>query len=102
MKKEHREITAFSTSLGHSEWNVMPFGLKNGPATFMRVMNDILDDLREVCVSVYLDDLLIFSKNMEEHVGHVREVLTRLREARLQLHAEKSVFGVRQVEFVGY
>lgn len=63
----------------------MPFGLKNAPAVFQRFMNDILRDLLDVYVIVYLDDIFIYSKNREDHERHVREVLTRIRDNNLFL-----------------
>ena len=53
----------------------MPFGLTNAPAAFHRFMNDIFGDLLNVCMLVYLDDILIYSDSEEEHIRHVREVL---------------------------
>ena len=53
----------------------MPFGLTNAPAAFQRFMNDIFSDMLDVCFLVYLDDILIYSDNMEQHREHVREVL---------------------------
>ena len=63
----------------------MPFGLTNAPAAFQRFMNDIFSDLLDVCVMIYLDDILIYSNNMSEHHRHVKEVLKRLRKAGLYL-----------------
>ena len=59
--------TTFHTHYGSFEWLVIPFGLMNAPATFQRFMNDIFHDLLDVCVVVYLDDILIYSKDMSQH-----------------------------------
>ena len=56
----------------------MPFGLSNAPATFQRYMNEIFMDMLDVCVIVYLDDILIYSDDMSQHKKHVKEVLRRL------------------------
>ena len=70
--------TAFHTRYGSFKWLVMPFGLTNGPVAFQRFMNDIFGDLLDQCVVVYLDDILIYSNNPEQHTKHVWEVLQRL------------------------
>ena len=67
--------TAFCTRYGSFEWLVMPFGLSNAPTTFQHFMNNIFSDLLDVCVIVYLDDMLIFSDNEAQHEAHVQEVL---------------------------
>jgi Reverse transcriptase (RNA-dependent DNA polymerase) len=67
--------TAFHTCYGSFEWCVMPFGLTNAPAAFQRLMNTIFSDLLDTCVLVYLDDILIYSDNLDKHQLHVREVL---------------------------
>ena len=70
--------TAFRTRYGLYEWLVMPFGLTNAPSAFQRFMNTIFADMLDVCIVVYLDDILIYSDNKEDHRKHVREVLRRL------------------------
>ena len=77
----------------------MPFGLTNAPAAFQRFMNDIFSDMLDVCVIVYLDDILIYSDNPEQHV---REVLQRLRENGLYAGANKWNFHEDTVEYLGY
>ena len=94
--------TAFRTRYGHFEYNVMPFGLTNAPAIFQHLMNDIFREFLDDFVVCYLDDILIFSKNEEDHEKHVRLVLKRLRNAGLYAKLEKCVFHQPQVEFLGY
>ena len=67
--------TVFHMQYGSFKWNVMPFGLTNAPAAFQRFVNSILVDLLDVCVVIYLDDILIYSQDLESHQEHVREVL---------------------------
>jgi len=75
----------------------MPFGLTNAPAVFQALMNDMLD----VFVVLYLDDILVLSRSTEEHVQHVRMVIQRLLENRLFLKVEKCIFHSPSVEFLG-
>ncbi|KAL2078839.1 hypothetical protein ACEWY4_024583 [Coilia grayii] len=94
--------TAFNTPNGHYEYLVMPFGLTNAPAVFQGLVNDVLRDVLDRFVFIYLDDILIFSKNIEEHKQHVRLVLRRLLENLLFVKAEKCEFHVKTMAFLGY
>ena len=80
----------------------MPFGLTNAPAAFQRFMNDIFSDLLDVCVVIYLDDILIYSNNMSEHHRHVKKVLKCLYKAGLYAKADKCKFHSESVEYLGY
>src|SRR5690348_13946538 len=70
--------TAFHTRYGHFEYNVMSFGLTNAPTVFQHMMNDIFREYLDNFVVIYLDDILVFSKNKKEHEKHVRMVLEKL------------------------
>lgn len=70
--------TAFQTHSGYYEYNVMPYGVTGGPATFQAVMNVILEPLLRKCVVVFIDDILICSRSWEEHLQHIQDVLTIL------------------------
>ena len=94
--------TAFRTRYGSFKWLVMPFGLTNAPGAFQRHMNTIFADMLDVCVIVYLDDILVYSGNPEEHTKQVREVLQRLRKHGLFAKGEKCSFDVDRIEYLGY
>lgn len=94
--------TAFRTRYGLYEYTVMPFGLTNAPATFQRLMNSILGPYVDKFVLNLLDDILIFSKTLEEHKIHVRKVLEKLREYKLYGRLRKCTFCAREVEFLGF
>ena len=94
--------SAFNTPSGHYEYLVMPFGLTNAPAVFQGLVNDVLRDMLNISVFVYLDDILIFSKTKQDHVQHVHRVLQRLLENQLFVKAEKCEFHVSEVWFLGF
>lgn len=94
--------TTFRTRYGAFQFLVMPFGLCNAPSSFQRFMNSIFADVLDHFVVIYLDDILIFSRNPAEHAKHVREVLRRLRMHRLYAKAEKCEFHRPKVDFVGF
>ena len=80
----------------------MPFSLTNAPIAFQRFINNILSDLLDVCVMIYLDDILIYLNNMSEYHRHMKEVLKRLCKAGLYAKAEKCKFHPESVEYLGY
>jgi hypothetical protein len=94
--------TAFRTRYGHFEYTVMPFGLTNAPVIFQHLMNDIFREYMDEFVVVYLDDILIFSKDQETHNKHVRLVLAMLQEHGLYAKMEKHEFDKSLMAFLGY
>lgn len=101
-----QERTAFVTHQGLFEFRVMPFGLRNAPSVFQRVMQQILSGLNpadgQEFVEVYIDDVLIFSHTIEEHIDHLCLVLERLRNANLKLKPSKCHFLRQSLEYLGH
>jgi RNase H-like domain found in reverse transcriptase/Reverse transcriptase (RNA-dependent DNA polymerase)/Integrase zinc binding domain/Chromo (CHRromatin Organisation MOdifier) domain len=95
-------LTAFRTRFGHFEYTVLPMGLCNAPATFMRLMNDVLRKHLDQFVLAFLDDIFIYSKTREEHLQHLEEVLKILREHKLYLKPSKCEWMKAEVEFLGH
>ncbi|WVZ49338.1 hypothetical protein U9M48_000706 [Paspalum notatum var. saurae] len=94
--------TAFSTRYGLYEYLVMSFGLTNAPAFFMYMMNSVFMNELDKFVVVFIDDILIYSKNEEEHKEHLRIVLTRLKEHKLYAKFNKCAFWLKEVGFLGH
>lgn len=100
--EEDKPKTAFTTGKGHYEFNVMPFGLSNAPATFQRLMDLVLTGLQyEECL-VYLDDVIIFSSTFEEHMSRLRSVFSRLVAAGLKLKLSKCHLLCGRVKYLGH
>src|SRR4051812_20177884 len=102
VRKEDIPKTAFITRYGSYEYTVMSFGLTNAPATFSRLMNYIFTEYLDKFVVVYLDDILIYSKTDEEHAGHLRLVLEKLREHQLYAKYSKCEFWLPKVTYLGH
>ena len=102
MEEEDKEKTAFTCWKGLYEFNVMPFGLKNAPPTFQRLMNKVLDGYINKFVVVYIDDIMIYSKTFEEHIEHLEKVFQRLVEANLMVKFKKCKFCLQNIEFLGH
>jgi len=94
--------TAFRTRYGHYEFRVMPFDLNNAPAAFMDLMNRVFRPYLDKFVVVFIDDILIYSKDKEEHTEQLRTVLQTLREHQLYGKLKKCEFWLKEVVFLGY
>ena len=100
--EEHKSRTAFTVGpLGFWEFNPLPFGLSNAPAKYQRLMEMFLGDYNMKICAIYLDDLIIFSSILEEHLDRLDKVLTRLKEFNLKLSPKKCKLMQRKVKYVG-
>ena len=94
--------TAFSTPQGHYEYIRMPFGLKNAPATFQRMINHVLREFINIDCVVYIDDILIFSTSLQEHINSISKIFQKLREFNLKIQLDKCSFFSKESEFLGH
>ena len=101
ISEESRKKTAFVSPVGFFEFVRIPFGLSNAPSAFQRYMQQTLSDFNEDFVIPYIDDVIIFSNNFDDHLLHIQKVLQRLRSKGLKLKLEKCEFFKREVHFLG-
>ncbi|GJU92783.1 putative reverse transcriptase domain-containing protein [Tanacetum coccineum] len=94
--------TAFRTRYGHYEFQVMPFGLTNAPAVFLDLMNRVCKPYLDKFVIVFIDDILIYSRNKEEHANHLRIILELLKKEKLYAKFSKCDFWIRIMQFLGH
>lgn len=102
LDKDSQPKTAFSTPNNHYEFLKMPMGLKNAPSTFQKLMNSVLAGLQTSQCFVYLDDIIVFGKNLEDHNKKLRNVFDRLQKNKLKLQPDKCEFLRREVTFLGH
>lgn len=101
IREMDKEKTAFVTSFGLYQFNVLPMGLKNSPPTFQKVMMDTLKECRTFAL-VYLDDIIVFSKSFEKHLSHLEQVLHALQSKNLVLNPPKCIFAQEEIDYLGH
>ncbi|GJT35964.1 putative reverse transcriptase domain-containing protein [Tanacetum coccineum] len=102
VREEDIPKTAFRTRYGHYEFQVMPFGLTNAPAVFMDLMNRVCKPYLDKFVIVFIDDILIYSKNKQEHKEHLKQILELLKKEELYAKFSKCEFWIPKVQFLGH
>ena len=102
VKEQDIPKTAFRTQRGQFEFLVMPFGVANAPATFQRMMNSLFKEELDAFVLVYLDDILVFSQTLEDHIRHIRTALQKMRDAKFFARLHKCSFFQEKVEYLGF
>lgn len=102
MDEKDAPKTAFSTPYGHYQFSRMPFGLKNGPATFQRLMDNVLSGLQGNELFVYLDDIVIYASSLEDHERKFNKLAERLEKANLKLQPDKCEFLRKEVTYLGH
>ncbi|GBG77132.1 hypothetical protein CBR_g23458 [Chara braunii] len=102
IRQEGRYKTAFKTRYGHFEWLVMSFGLTNAPATFQAAMTTEFRHMLDRFVLIYLDDILVYSRSLDEHVEHLRTVLEWQRQAKYKANHDKCEFARQELEYLGH
>ena len=99
---DDQEKTTFVTSIGNYHYKVMPFGLKNAGSSYQRMMTKMFESQLGRSIEVYIDDMVVKSKLVSEHVGDLTNIFEILRKHKLRLNASKCSFGVGSGKFLGY
>ncbi|KAL2505966.1 putative reverse transcriptase domain [Abeliophyllum distichum] len=99
--EKDRYKTTFNVPFGQYKWNVMPFGLKNAPSEFQKIMNDIFNPYQNFSI-VYIDDVLIYSDSIEQHVKHLQIFLSIVKKNGLAIFEKKIVLCQTRVKFLGH
>ncbi|KAI3811027.1 hypothetical protein L1987_20742 [Smallanthus sonchifolius] len=102
VRDEDISKTTFRTRYGHYEFMVMPLGLTNAPGVFMDLMNRVCKPYLDQFVIVFIDDILIYSKNRDEHKEHLRLILELLKQEQLYVKRSKCEFWIHEVQFLGH
>jgi len=97
-----RPLTAFRTKYGFYEFTVVPFGLTNAPAVFMNLMNDVFQEYLDKFICVYLDDILVYRENLDDHLRHLRLTRDKLRAHKLYAKRSKCQFAETTVDYLGH
>ena len=93
---------AFVTHQSVYTWSRLPFGLMNSPITFQNLMSKVLKNLNWKVALVYIDDILVFSRNFDDHLDHLSQVFSNLRAANLTLQPSKCKFATKEIEYLGH
>ena len=102
LSEESIPLTAFATEDGLFEYTKMPFGLKNAPSVFQKIISDVLEGLIGKACEVFIDDIVVYGKSEQEFLDNLNQVLQRLNDMNLKLKKEKCHFGLTQIEYVGH
>jgi hypothetical protein len=102
MTEEDEFKTAFKTHHGHYQFRVMLFGLTNAPSTFQCLMNYVFAPFTRKLILVFMDDILIYTKTLAEHVQHLKQVFQVLMEHKLYIKSSKCAFAQSQIEYLGH
>ncbi len=102
IREEDKHKTAFTTPFGHYEYNFMPMGLSSAGASYQRMMATIFEDTNDKFTNCYLDDLIVFSKDLESHLKHLEIVFNKFRNEGLKLKLSKCHFAKKEVEYLGH
>jgi hypothetical protein len=100
--KTSQKFLTINTHMGKYCFKVLPFGLHSSPAAFQRIMNTVLRGLLWECAIPFIDDVIVFSKDVPSHMSHLRQIFQRLRRAGLKLKPTKCTFAVPQVKYLGH